>query len=115
MKKILIIEDNKILRGMISNYLNNHGFYTEETSNVEIAESLIEHHNFNIIILDDALGNIRGRDFCKKIRKKYPSLFIIGISGSCEEKDFINSGADAFLGKPFFLKELLKIIENYEV
>lgn len=110
---VLIIDDNEIIRGMISIYLKNHGYETEEASNAETAEALLEQKKFNIIILDDFLSGIRGTEFCKRIKSKYPFLTVVGISASCEEKDFLTSGADAFLAKPFFLKELLQIITYY--
>jgi len=114
MMSVLIIDDNEIIRSMISIYLKNHGYETEEASSAEAAEALLKQKQFNIIILDDFLSGIRGTEFCKKIKSKYPFLKIVGISASCEEKDFLISGADAFLAKPFFLKELLKIISYYE-
>ncbi len=113
MMSVLIIDDNEIIRRMISIYLKNYGYETEEASNAETAEALLEQKKFNIIILDDFLSGIRGTEFCKRIKSKYPFLTVVGISASCEEKDFLTSGADAFLAKPFFLKELLQIITYY--
>jgi two-component system, OmpR family, response regulator len=67
----------------------------------------------SIIILDNKLPDGFGVDFISYVKKKYPSIKIIMISGLTSARDVaMENGADVFLDKPFSMDEFNKAIDQ---
>ncbi len=115
--KILLVEDDKILREILKNELKKHfQFEIVETESGIQAVNLSKDEEVKIVILDWELPDLDGikvLNFLRKIyRKSY--LYIIMLTGRNKKKDIIyglNQGADDYLGKPFDLKELIARIK----
>ena len=106
--KILIIDDDKKLVGMIKNYLEKDGY--EIIAAFDGAEGIekTESHRPDLVILDLMLPKLDGLEVCKLIRKE-SSMPILMLSAKGEEADIVvglELGADDYLSKPFSLREL---------
>ena len=111
--KILIIDDERELAGVVADILKNEGY-----SNVESAFSLKEANEkikkcqVHLILLDVMLGDGNGFDFYERLKNEgiFPKLPVIFLSARDEDESRLHGlglGADDYITKPFLPKELL--------
>jgi len=124
MKKILIIDDEKDIRFLLSSILVDEGYLTIEAGDIAGAEKKIDDENFDLALIDISLGdkNKDGISLLKKIKKMNSDLPVIMISGHATIQiavDSIKEGAFEFLEKPFNTSRLLNFVkralENFEL
>ena len=102
-KKVLIIEDEGDMCLLLNILLNGDGMELDHVKTITAAEEYLQKENPSVILLDNKLPDGFGVDFISFIKKKYPSIKIIMISGyDGAAKDVaIDNGADVYLEKPF--------------
>lgn len=106
---ILVVEDDALVRNLITTTLKIHDYKYIIAENGENALNLATGHNPDIVLLDLGLPDIDGVDLIKRIRT-WSNMPIIVISARSDDKDKIDaldSGADDYLTKPFSVEELL--------
>ena len=107
-ERILIVDDEQEIRDLIEIYLKSEGYETVKASNGEEALQILNEEDFDLIILDIMMPKLNGIDACMKIREER-ELPIIMLSAKSEDMDKIlglNTGADDYLTKPFYMEEL---------
>lgn len=112
--RILIVDDDKAIRKLISVYLDNEGMKTEQAEDAIEALALLEKNDFDLIILDIMMPKLDGIQACLKIREER-SMPIIMLSAKSEDMDKIQglaSGADDYLSKPFNPLELIARVKS---
>lgn len=110
--KVLIVEDNDVLRGNVKKYLEIKWNIVEDHSTYEWAVYKIMTNTYDIIILDLGLGSDEGDgvDICKEIREKgnsVPVLMLTARTLTPQKIIGLNSGADDYMTKPFDYEELI--------
>ncbi|MBS1574315.1 MAG: response regulator [Bacteroidetes bacterium] len=112
-KKILAVDDDGEIGLVLEMILNGQEFELDYVNSILSADEYLEKRNPSLIILDNKLPDGFGVDFISYIRKKYPSIKIIMISGFSSVKDVaLENGADIFLEKPFSLDQLNEAIDK---
>lgn len=109
-QRVLIIDDDKRLRDLISSYLIQNGFCVEVAACGEDAFRNINIEAIDIIILDINLPGDDGLSICQKLRRSKVLTPIIMLTARSEDSDRINGleiGADDYLVKPFNPRELV--------
>ncbi|GGA19786.1 response regulator [Paenibacillus physcomitrellae] len=106
---ILVVEDDKPIRKLITTTLETQGYkyLTAHTGEASILETLSRAPD--LMILDLGLPDIDGVEIIRKIRT-WSNLPIIVVSARSEDRDKIealDAGADDYLTKPFSVEELL--------
>ncbi|MDH5160516.1 response regulator transcription factor [Heyndrickxia oleronia] len=112
--KILIVDDDKDIRNLISVYLENEGMRTQKVEDAIEALKLLEKREYDLIILDIMMPNMDGIEACMKIRQER-NMPIIMLSAKSEDIDKIQglaSGADDYLSKPFNPLELIARVKS---
>ncbi len=116
--KIVIIEDEDMLRKSLSFFLKSKGFNVEEFDNGLDAIEFINnnHSEINLVITDLNLPFAGGKQVihaCKQIENNKIQIIVL-TSSSIEntEVEVFNLGADDFIAKPFSPQVLLKRIEK---
>jgi CheY-like chemotaxis protein len=116
---VLVIEDEEDIRQMICDILEDDGYTTVQASNGnEALEILRGNPEFSIVITDLLMPEKEGIQTISELRKDFPWIKIIAISGGGIHmpENYLNRaramGADAALTKPFGSSELLSIIEE---
>ena len=106
--RILIIEDDKRLAEMVSNYLSEAGFATQVSRTGMGGIALHDREPFDVLILDLMLPDIDGLDVCRRIREKSqtPILMLTARGDAMDRVVGLEMGADDYLPKPFELAEL---------
>lgn len=100
--KVLLAEDERALRNIVSGYLTKKGFQVDAVVNGDEAEIAVNKKIYDIIILDIMMPGQDGLEVCRKIRKKYdvPVIFLTALN---QEYDIVNGyevGADEYITKP---------------
>jgi Response regulators consisting of a CheY-like receiver domain and a winged-helix DNA-binding domain len=106
---ILVVEDDKAVRNLISTTLDTHHYKYLQATNGEAAIMEASTHNPDIMLLDLGLPDIDGIEIIQKIRS-WSNMPIIVVSARVEDNDKIealDAGADDYLTKPFSVEELL--------
>jgi DNA-binding response OmpR family regulator len=110
-KRILIVEDEGEMSLVFDMILNERKLQLDYVNTLLAADEYLQKQQPSLIILDNKLPDGYGVDFISYIKKKYPSIKIIMISGLTTARDVaINNGADMFLEKPFSLTEFEEAI-----
>lgn len=90
MKRILVVDDNRLERRIIIHILKEHfanEIMIDEAPEGLSAINLLSHTVYDLVITDLIMPKIEGLELIRKIKSEYPSLRVIAISG----------------GKPFYL------------
>ncbi len=106
---ILVVEDDKAVRSLITTTLETHQYKYLSAKNGK--EAILEalSHNPDAMFLDLGLPDIDGNEIIKKIRT-WSNMPIIVVSSRSEDSDKIkalDNGADDYVTKPFSVDELL--------
>ncbi len=112
--KILVVDDEKLIREVICEYARNEGYSVIEAENGDDAiNKVTENPNIDLIIMDIMMPKLDGYSACKEIFKikKYPTIM---LSARKEEYDKLlgfDLGIDDYVTKPFSPKELMARIK----
>jgi DNA-binding response OmpR family regulator len=106
----LIIEDDPTLNKNIKEALIAEGYNAESVFDGLLAERLLIKEKYDCIIMDVNMPGKNGFDICKDFRQynKNTPVIILTAFGELEDKvQGYNCGADDYLTKPFYMRELL--------
>ena len=106
---ILVVEDDKPVRTLITTTLKANGYRFIEALTGEEAILQATSHNPDIILLDLGLPDMDGVEIIRKVRtwSNVPIIVISARSEDSDKIDALDSGADDYLTKPFSVEELL--------
>ena len=115
-KRILVIDDDMPLRGMLAAALRQHGFQVLLAGDGAEGQRALRIHHPNVILLDLAMPNVNGWDFLQRLQETghLGKIPIIVVSAHLREdpKSVLQMGVSAILPKPFNLPELIDLIEH---
>lgn len=116
MKKILVVDDDSILRRVLQNSLEQKGYHVISVGSGREALIQFERDIPDIVVSDVSMPRMNGFEFCRQLRSQPSGKLIpfIFLSAMGEVDDRIQGhtiGADSYLTKPFEMKELLANIE----
>jgi DNA-binding response OmpR family regulator len=116
MKRILVAEDENVIRDFVVINLRRAGYEVVDAENGEEALRLFEASggDFDVALLDVMMPGIDGFELCKRIRAKSDSIGIIMLSAKTQEMDKVSGlmlGADDYVTKPFSPTELLARVD----
>jgi two-component system OmpR family response regulator len=111
--KILVVEDEGQIGLVLNMILSDRNFDLDYVNNLLDAQEYLEKNKPSIVILDNKLPDGFGVDFISYIKKKFPSIKIIMISGFSTARDVaLENGADMFLEKPFSMDAVNEAIDS---
>ena len=112
-KKVLVVEDEGEMGLLLNLILSERDLELDYVNNLLSADEYLEKQQPSVIILDNKLPDGFGVDFISYLRKKYPDIKIIMISGFASARDVaLANGADMFFEKPFTKNELSESIDK---
>ncbi|MCC0177702.1 response regulator [Waterburya agarophytonicola K14] len=116
MKKILIVDDDPLLRKVLQNSLEQKGYQVVSVGSAKSALIQFNQDVPDIIVSDVSMPEMDGFEFCRQLRSQPSGKLIpfIFLSAKNDLNDRIQGhtiGADSYLSKPFEMKELLANIE----
>jgi|TARA_B110000495_G_scaffold82007_1_gene70499 two-component system response regulator BaeR len=114
MQTILIVEDEKKLANILSDYLKRDGFKTEMIENGIEVVPWVKQNNPGLILLDLMLPNVNGKDICKEIRtfSKVPIIMVTAMIDEVDRLIGLELEADDYICKPFSPKEVVARVKT---
>ena len=112
-KKMLVVEDQGEMCLILDLILSDRKFEPDYVNNLLDADEYLQKNKPSLIFLDNKLPDGYGVDFISYVKKKYPLIKIIMISGFGTARDIaMENGADVFLEKPFSLDNVNQAIDQ---
>jgi DNA-binding response OmpR family regulator len=112
-KKVLVVEDQGEIGLMLNLILMERKIELDYVHTLLAADEYLEKNKPSLIILDNKLPDGFGVDFISYLKKKYPSIKIIMISGFPTAREVaLANGAEMFFDKPFDLEEFNRAIDR---
>ena len=117
MKRILLAEDEEVLRMLIMDTLEDEDYIIDEAADGSIAMNLLENNQYDLVILDYMMPVYTGLEVIEKLRAFETNhrsiiLMLSAKSQAYEQEQVLKAGADYFMAKPFSPMELLEKIEE---
>lgn len=112
--KILLVEDNEAIILGLEYLLAQENYQVTTARNIREAYEAVAREAIDLILLDIALPDGNGFDFCKEVKKKSDTS-VIFLTAREEESDVVNGldlGADDYIIKPFRNRELISRIKS---
>lgn len=112
--KILIVDDDKGIRSVISDFLQKHGFQTGTAANPVEMRQQLEGGRFDLIVLDVMMPGEDGFSLCRHIvgTTQVPVILLTARVAEADRIAGIELGADDYVLKPFSLRELVARIRG---
>ncbi|HEY1170874.1 MAG TPA: response regulator [Verrucomicrobiae bacterium] len=118
MAKILVADDNDVLRNALVMTLEQMGYDVEEAPNGKVALDLQKKFLADVLLTDLIMPEKEGLEIIQEFRRRYPSVIIIAMSagGRIHMKDLLKVakqlGANFALSKPFSNDELAETLNK---
>ena len=114
MRKILLLEDDKLFSSTLEDFLSEYGFEVDVASDGEKALELSYKNRYDLYLFDINVPKIDGISLLKSLREQddtIPTIFLTSYKDDKTLKECFKSGCDDFLKKPVDIEELLLRID----
>ena len=114
---ILVVEDNKINQLIAEDMLKKSGFQITIVDNGQQAIDIIKQKQFDLVLMDIQMPVMDGETATRLLKNDpdYKHIPIVAMTANVmkhEIENYLNIGFSAFIGKPFILEDILKVINN---
>ncbi len=109
-KKILVVDDEEIIRDSISFVLEKEGYNVRKAENGAVALKILNEGPFDLVITDIEMPELRGPELLEKISERFPQTFVIIITAYASVETAIaaiRKGAYDYLLKPIEFDDLI--------
>lgn len=118
---VLVVDDSRLSRSMVTSLLRRHNFVTYEAEDGQEGLTVLrQHSNIKLVITDENMPNKTGVEMVAELRNTFSKedVAVIGVSGkgsSALSARFIKSGANDYISKPYCHEEFFcRVIQNIE-
>ncbi|WP_107340439.1 response regulator [Agrobacterium pusense] len=112
---ILVVDDDREIRELVSSYLKKNGLRTTVAADGRQMRSFLDGNTVDLIVLDVMMPGDDGLVLCRELRAgKHKATPVLMLTARDDEMDRIiglEMGADDYLSKPFAARELLALIK----
>lgn len=113
MARILVVEDDELIRVSLRDILTLHGYAVSVAGDAGEARAALAEKTMDLILLDVWLPGENGITLCREIRRRsdVPVLFLTASDDEACVVEGLNAGGDDYIAKPFRSMELLARIQ----
>jgi len=109
---VLLVDDDERMREVVRIELEREGYDVQEASSAEEGLAAIETRRPELVLLDVMMPHVDGWEMLRQIQDQYGAgaIPVVMFSGKADEQAQLqatSSGAQAFVGKPFDLQQLI--------
>ncbi|MDX9858394.1 MAG: response regulator [candidate division Zixibacteria bacterium] len=114
MERILIIDDCRVMRDLLSEFLQEEGFEVFSTEDPEEAVEELDRRTYSLCICDMHLTYIDGMTVVQQLEARYPDLRFIITDSLPDQKavERIEASEYAYIHKPFELDQIRQLIQH---
>ena len=108
-RHILVVDDDKELRALVSTFLARNGYRVSEAHNGAAMMHTLAAAQIDLVILDIMMPGEDGLSLCRRLRVNgtIPIIMLTAVGGETDRVVGLEMGADDYLPKPFSTRELL--------
>ncbi len=113
--RILIVEDEKLIRWSLRQQLEKHGYRVSEAENGAEARKSFTSESWDLVLLDIKLPDANGLDLLREISEGDPELPVIMMTAYSSVESVVNAmkrGAFDYITKPFNLEEVVHTVQK---
>ena len=113
--RILVVDDEDFQRDLLKKLLSRAGYEVEEAQSPEVALSILDKEEFQVIITDLIMLDMDGVEFCLRVRETNSKTVIIALPGHVDLYDIDKlklAGFDNYLTKPIKVEVIQEAIEE---
>ncbi len=113
--RILLIEDDPTLNGNVKEALTAEGMLVDNVFDGLLAERMLQQNTYECVVMDINLPGKSGFDLCRQFRtynSRTPVLMLTAFSELEDKIKGFDCGADDYLTKPFFMRELILRVQS---
>ncbi len=113
--RLLIVEDDAELQALVAGRMREGGYTVETASSGPEALEKAEANPPDLVILDVMLPGLDGIEVCRRLRARFPLVYILMLTARTDELDRVvglEVGADDYVTKPFSLQELMARVRS---
>ena len=117
MKKVLIVDDTKNIRNLLTTCLEIEGYEATTATDGYQALILLNENQYDLAFIDIKMPEISGTEVLKKLREKGISTPVIIMTAFATVKNAIdctNMGAVAYVQKPFSADKIRAVLKEFE-
>ena len=114
-KKVLVVDDEDILRMLLTDTLEFEGFQVEEAEDGVEALEKIQSNQYDAILLDYMMPRMTGLELLERLQPLELATPIIMLTAKAQQADqdaALAKGASYFMPKPFSPNELVKLVKS---
>ncbi|MEC1178977.1 response regulator [Metasolibacillus meyeri] len=116
MVKILVVDDEEILRMLIRDTLEDMGYEIDEAEDGQDALQKLARESYDVMLLDYMMPNLTGIEVIERLPQQIKEqLTIIMLTAKSQESDkqrVLDKGVDYFMSKPFSPMKLAELVEE---
>ncbi|HEY4143498.1 response regulator [Pinirhizobacter sp.] len=108
--RIIVVDDDTELLGMLRRYLGEHGFHVSAFTGADQLDRMLQREPYDVLILDVMMPGEDGLSICRRLRAQNHSIPILMLTARGDPIDRIvglEMGSDDYLAKPFDPRELI--------
>jgi len=110
LKKVVIAEDDDAIAHMVNMALGDAGFLCLRARDGEEALRLVKAHDPDVLVLDVMMPRVDGLEVARRLKadvmwSRTPILMLTALAGVDDQVQGLEAGADAYMSKPFDLRE----------
>lgn len=114
---VLVVDDDDDARELMGSILELHGFAVETAASAEACLAILstERPRVSVVLTDVEMPGMGGIELCQTLRRQYPDLVLVVMSGLAEAIIGARaraSGATAFLRKPVDIAALERVLRQ---
>ncbi len=111
LKKIVIAEDDDAIAHMVNMSLGDAGFLCLRARDGDEALKLVKAHDPDLLVLDVMMPRVDGLEVARRLKadvmwSRTPILMLTALAGIDDQVQGLEAGADAYMSKPFDLREM---------
>ncbi|MBU2535582.1 MAG: response regulator [Chloroflexota bacterium] len=116
-KRILVVEDEAVIRNVCRAGLGAEGFDVHVTPDCRTAQEMINKYHYDLFLVDILIPEMSGMQLYQWLLEKHPQLakkvvFCTGLAIEGNIKKFLEQSGRPVLPKPFSLAELVNVIQD---
>ena len=115
-KRVLVIDDDLPIRGMLAAALRQHGYQVLLAGDGGEGHRALTIHHPDVVLLDLAMPDVNGWDFLQRLQETghlgRVKIIVVSAHLRVDPQAILQMGVSAILPKPFNLPELIDVIEH---
>ncbi len=112
---ILIVDDEEMIRDLLSSALLQEGYNCFQAANVDAAFGILGEHPVDLVISDIMMPGRSGVDLLRDLKTVDPDIAVLMITGLSDMNtalECIHLGADDYITKPFGISRVILTVKN---